>query len=48
MILKRYFTIEILRSFAMIIGALVLIYFSTRFASYLGQAAEGKIAPCSG
>ena len=45
MILKRYFTIEILRSFAMIIGALVLIYFSTRFASYLGQAAEGKIAP---
>ena len=29
----------------MIIGGLVIIYFSTRFASYLGQAADGKIAP---
>jgi hypothetical protein len=36
---------EFLRAFAMIIGALVIIYFSTRFASYLGQAADGKIAP---
>ena len=44
MILRRYFMLEILRGFAMIFGALVLIYFSTRFASYLGQAAEGKIA----
>ena len=44
MILRRYFTIEIARGFAMIFGALVLIYFSSRFASYLGQAAEGKVA----
>ncbi|MGR8948349.1 MAG: LPS export ABC transporter permease LptF [Gammaproteobacteria bacterium] len=44
MILRRYFTVEILRNFAIIIGSLVLIYFSSRFASYLGQAAEGKIA----
>ena len=44
MILRRYFIREILRGFAMIFGGLVLIYFSTRFASYLGQAAEGKIA----
>jgi lipopolysaccharide export system permease protein len=45
MILRRYVVNEFLRSFAMIIGALVIIYFSTRFATYLGQAAEGKIAP---
>lgn len=45
MILRRYVTSEFLRLFAMIIGGLLVIYFSTRFASYLGQAAEGKIAP---
>ena len=44
MILQRYFILEVLRGFATIIGALILIYFSTRFASYLGQAADGKIA----
>lgn len=44
MILQRYFIKEILRAFGMIIGGLMLIYLSTRFASYLGQAAEGKIA----
>jgi len=44
MILQRYFIREILRAFGMIIGGLMLVYISTRFASYLGQAAEGKIA----
>ena len=44
MILQRYFILEAARAFAMIIGGLLLIYLSTRFASYLGQAAEGKIA----
>lgn len=44
MILQRYFIMEALRGFAMIIGTLIMIYFSSRFASYLGQAAEGKIA----
>lgn len=44
MILQRYFIVEALRSFAMIIGTLIMIYFSSRFASYLGQAAEGKVA----
>jgi len=44
MILQWYFIKEILRAFGMIIGGLLLIYFSSRFASYLGQAAEGKIA----
>jgi lipopolysaccharide export system permease protein len=44
-ILQRYVMGEFLRAFAMIIGALTVIYFSTRFASYLGQAADGKIAP---
>ncbi|HMM78330.1 MAG TPA: LPS export ABC transporter permease LptF [Gammaproteobacteria bacterium] len=45
MILQRYVMGEFLRTFAMIIGGLLIIYFSTRFASYLGQAADGKIAP---
>ena len=45
MILRRYVRREYLRHFAMVLGALFVIYFSTRFASYLGQAAEGKIAP---
>ncbi|MFT4581802.1 MAG: lipopolysaccharide export system permease protein [Gammaproteobacteria bacterium] len=44
MILQRYFVREILRAFGMIIGALLMIYFSSRFASYLAQAADGKIA----
>jgi len=44
MILQRYFIMEVLRGFAMIIGALFMIYFSSRFASSLVQAAEGKIA----
>ncbi len=44
-VLQRYVMGEYLRIFAMIMGGLVVIYFSTRFASYLGQAAEGKIAP---
>jgi len=44
-ILQRYVMGEFVRAFAMIIGGLVVIYFSTRFASYLGQAADGKIAP---
>lgn len=44
MTLQWYFVKEILRAFGMIIGALLLIYLSTRFAAYLGQAAEGKIA----
>lgn len=44
MILQRYFISEALKSFAMIIGTLIMIYFSSRFASYLGQAAEGKVA----
>jgi lipopolysaccharide export system permease protein len=45
MIIQRYVMGEFLRAFGMIIGGLVVIYFSTRFASYLGQAADGKIAP---
>lgn len=45
MILRRYVIGEYLRVFAMIIAGLVVIYFSSRFASYLGQAADGKIAP---
>ncbi len=44
-ILQRYIASEFLRAFAAILGGLFIIYFSTRFASYLGQAAEGKIAP---
>jgi lipopolysaccharide export system permease protein len=44
MTLQWYFIKEILRAFGMIIGGLMLIYVSTRFAAYLGQAAEGKIA----
>lgn len=44
MILQWYFIKEILRASGMIIGGLLMIYLSTRFASYLGQAAEGKIA----
>lgn len=45
MILQRYLMREYLRMFAMIIGGLVVVYFSTRLATYLGEAAEGKMAP---
>ncbi len=45
MILQRYVTREFLRFSAMVLGALVIIFFTTRFAGFLGQAAEGKIAP---
>jgi lipopolysaccharide export system permease protein len=44
-ILQRYLMREFLRTFAMIIGGLIIIYFSTRLASYLGEAADGKMAP---
>lgn len=45
MILRRYVTREFLGSAAMVLGALAIIFFTTRFAAYLGQAAEGKVAP---
>lgn len=45
MILERYVMREYLRSFAMIAGGLLVVYFSTRLASYLGEAADGKMAP---
>ena len=45
MILPRYFIREALKLSAAIIGGLFVIYLSTRFASYLGEAAEGKVAP---
>ncbi len=45
MILERYLMREYLRMFAMIIGGLFAIYFSTRLASFLGEAADGKISP---
>ena len=45
MILQRYVLREYLRGFAMVFGSLLVIYFSTRFATYLGQAADGRIAP---
>ncbi|MSQ69272.1 MAG: LPS export ABC transporter permease LptF [Gammaproteobacteria bacterium] len=45
MILQRYVLQEYLRGFAMVFGGLTVIYFSTRFATYLGQAADGRIAP---
>ena len=44
MILSRYFAIETLKFSSAIIFGLFAIYISTRFASYLGSAAEGKIA----
>jgi lipopolysaccharide export system permease protein len=44
-ILPRYFIRETVKLTAAIIGGLFVIYLSTRFASYLGEAAEGKIAP---
>lgn len=44
-ILQRYVMSEYVKNFAMIIGGLIVVYFSTRLASYLGQAADGKMAP---
>ena len=45
MILQRYLVGEFLRTFAIIVGGLIVVYFSTRLAAYLGEAADGKIAP---
>lgn len=45
MILERYVMREYLRTFAMIIGGLLVVYLSTRLATYLGEAADGKMAP---
>jgi len=45
MIFERYLIREYVRTFAMIIGGLTVVYFTTRLASYLGEAADGKMAP---
>ncbi|MEQ8662657.1 MAG: LPS export ABC transporter permease LptF [Gammaproteobacteria bacterium] len=45
MILSRYFLREALKLTAAIVSGLFVIYLSTRFATYLGEAAEGKVAP---
>lgn len=45
MILQRYARSEFLRSFAMVLGALLVVFLTTRFAAFLGQAADGRIAP---
>ncbi len=45
MILSRYFIREALKLSAAIIGGLFVIYISMRFATSLGEAAEGKMAP---
>ena len=45
MILPRYFLREALKLTAAIISGLFVVYLSTRFATYLGEAAEGKVAP---
>jgi len=45
MILPRYFIREALKLSAAIIAGLFVVYISTRFATYLGEAAEGKLAP---
>ncbi len=45
MILQRYVMREYFRTFVMIIGGLLVVFFSTRLASYLGEAADGKMAP---
>ncbi|MGR8918725.1 MAG: LPS export ABC transporter permease LptF [Gammaproteobacteria bacterium] len=44
MILARYFLRETLIISVSIIAGLFVIYLSTRFATYLGEAAEGKVA----
>ena len=43
--LARYFLRDALRLSAAIIAGLFVIYLSMRFATYLGEAAEGKVAP---
>ena len=45
MILPRYFVLEALKLSAMIVAGLFVLYISTRFATYLGEAAAGKVAP---
>lgn len=45
MILKRYARNEFLRATGMVLGALLVIFLTTRFAAFLGQAADGRIAP---
>lgn len=45
MILSRYFLREALKLTLAIVTGLFVIYLSTRFATYLGEAAEGKVAP---
>ncbi len=45
MILRRYFIREAFKISAVIVAGLFILYISTRFAAYLGEAAEGKVAP---
>ncbi|MCZ6666666.1 MAG: LPS export ABC transporter permease LptF [Gammaproteobacteria bacterium] len=45
MILPRYFVLEALKISAMIVAGLFVLYISTRFATHLGEAAAGKVAP---
>lgn len=45
MILPRYFVRETIKLTAAIVAGLFVVYLSTRFATYLGEAAEGKVAP---
>ena len=45
MILRRYFLREALRLALLIVSGLFAVYLSMRFAGYLGDAAEGKVAP---
>lgn len=45
MTLPRYFIRETVKLTAAIIGGLFVIYLTMRFATYLGEAAEGKVAP---
>ena len=45
MILPRYFLREAIKLTAAIVSGLFGVYLSTRFATYLGEAAEGKVAP---
>lgn len=45
MILARYFVRETLKLMLIVLGGLFVVYLSTRFATQLGEAAEGKVAP---
>lgn len=45
MILSRYLVREALKASAVIVIGLFVIYLSMRFATALGEAAEGKVAP---